>query len=84
MGVSSTQDVIILGLGIALAAGFLFRDQIFGASKPAPAKTTAPTTSAANDDSDDDRDFVAKLKAAVSVSFHRLPPFPPPQRLYIA
>jgi NADPH-ferrihemoprotein reductase len=64
MAQSSSSDVIILALGVALAALYLFRDQIFSASKPSTVPTTASKVS--NGDEGNPRDFVAKMKAGVS------------------
>lgn len=61
MAQSSSSDVIILALGVALAALYLFRDQIFSASKPSTVPTTASKVS--NGDEGNPRDFVAKMKA---------------------
>ncbi|KAJ7695704.1 hypothetical protein B0H17DRAFT_1055278 [Mycena rosella] len=58
MASSSSSDVVILGLGVVLAGLYLFRDQLFSASKP---KVAPPTTKAANG-SGNPRDFIAKMK----------------------
>jgi len=65
MASTSSSDVIILALGVALAALYLFRDQIF-ASKPKAVPTTSSKLSSGDDGNP--RDFVAKMKAGVSVS----------------
>uniref|UniRef100_A0A8H7XQU1 NADPH--cytochrome P450 reductase n=1 Tax=Psilocybe cubensis TaxID=181762 RepID=A0A8H7XQU1_PSICU len=56
---SSSSDVFVLGLGVVLAALYIFRDQLFAASKPkvAPVSTTKPANGSANP-----RDFIAKMK----------------------
>jgi NADPH-ferrihemoprotein reductase len=62
MSVSSSSDVVILALGVVLAAVYLFRDQIF-----VPSKSNAiPSAATKVLDSGDTRDFVAKMKAGVS------------------
>ncbi|KAJ7288576.1 putative cytochrome P450 oxidoreductase [Mycena rebaudengoi] len=58
MASSSSSDVIILGLGVALAALYLFRDQLFAAAKP---KAVPLPTKVANG-SGNPRDFIAKMK----------------------
>ncbi|KAI5118870.1 hypothetical protein M0805_005312 [Coniferiporia weirii] len=60
MAASSSSDMVILGLGVILAALYLFKDSIFSSSKSntvpvAPPKGT-PT------DGGNPRDFVAKMK----------------------
>ncbi|KAK7464708.1 hypothetical protein VKT23_005914 [Stygiomarasmius scandens] len=60
MASTSSSDVIILALGVALAALYLFRDQIF-ASKPKAVPTTSSKLSGGEDGNP--RDFVAKMKA---------------------
>jgi NADPH-ferrihemoprotein reductase len=64
MSVSSSSDVVILALGVVLAAVYLFRDQIFVPSKG----NAIPSAATKVLDSGDTRDFVAKMKAGVSVS----------------
>ncbi|THV04462.1 putative cytochrome P450 oxidoreductase [Dendrothele bispora CBS 962.96] len=61
MASTSSSDVIILALGVALAALYLFRDQIFAASKPKAVPTTTSRSNAGDDGNP--RDFVAKMKA---------------------
>ncbi|KAF9561343.1 hypothetical protein CPC08DRAFT_635624 [Agrocybe pediades] len=56
---SSSSDVFILGLGIVLAALYIFRDQLFAASKPKVAPVAA---SKAANGSGNPRDFIAKMK----------------------
>ena len=58
----ASSDVIVLALGVILAALYLFRDQLFAASKP----KTAPVASKSNAGGGDPRDFVAKMKEGVS------------------
>jgi len=55
---ASSSDAIVLGLGVVLAAVYLFRDQLFSSSKP---KVVPVTTKAANG-SGNPRDFIAKMK----------------------
>ncbi|KAF8237123.1 putative cytochrome P450 oxidoreductase [Tricholoma matsutake] len=59
MSYSSSSDVFILALGVGLAAVYLFRDQLFAASKP-----KAPPIAASKDmnGSGNPRDFIAKMK----------------------
>ncbi|KAF8909007.1 hypothetical protein CPB84DRAFT_118385 [Gymnopilus junonius] len=58
---SSSSDIAILALGVVLAAVYIFRDQLFAASKP----KVAPTTSSkAANGSGNPRDFIAKMKEA--------------------
>ncbi|KAJ7465321.1 putative cytochrome P450 oxidoreductase [Mycena latifolia] len=58
MASTSSSDVVVLGLGVVLAALYLFREQLFAPSKP---KVAAPPTKAANG-SGNPRDFIAKMK----------------------
>jgi hypothetical protein len=62
MAVSASLDVIVLALGIVLAALYLFRDQVFSSS-PKPKATLLPAKEA--NGHGDPRDFVAKMKAGV-------------------
>ncbi|KAJ3530978.1 hypothetical protein NM688_g7636 [Phlebia brevispora] len=59
MAVSASSDVIVLALGIILAAVYLFRDAIFAAAKPksAPVPTSKSASGGGNP-----RDFIAKMK----------------------
>lgn len=61
MGSTSSSDIIILSVGVVLAAVYLFRDQLFAASKPKAAVPIAPKAS--NGDGGNPRDFIAKMKA---------------------
>lgn len=63
MASTSSSDVIILALGVALAALYLFRDSLFAASKPKVTTTSSRTLE--NADGGNPRDFVAKMKAGV-------------------
>ncbi|KAG5648378.1 hypothetical protein DXG03_004952 [Asterophora parasitica] len=59
MTATSSSDVLILALGVGLAAAYLFRDQLFSASKP----KTAPVVAAKGQNgSGNPRDFIAKMK----------------------
>ncbi|KAJ7134349.1 hypothetical protein C8R44DRAFT_828906 [Mycena epipterygia] len=58
MAAGSSSDVAILGVGVVLAALYLFREQLFTPSKP---KVAPPTTRAANG-SGNPRDFITKMK----------------------
>lgn len=60
---SSSSDVVILAVGVILAALYLFRDQLFAASKP---KAALVATSKIANGSGNPRDFIAKMKEAVS------------------
>lgn len=61
---SSSSDIFILALGVVLAALYLFRDQLFAASKP----TSVPVSQTkASNGSGNPRDFVAKMKETVRV-----------------
>ncbi|KAH9933139.1 cytochrome P450 oxidoreductase [Epithele typhae] len=55
----ASSDVVILSLGVVLAALYLFRDQIFAPSKP---KSAPVTSSKSNAGGGNPRDFVAKMK----------------------
>ncbi|KAG6900387.1 hypothetical protein C0993_011375 [Termitomyces sp. T159_Od127] len=59
MSTTSTSDIIILALGVGLAAAYLFRDQLFAASKP---KTAPVVVSKGQNGSGNPRDFIAKMK----------------------
>ncbi|KAF8895295.1 putative cytochrome P450 oxidoreductase [Infundibulicybe gibba] len=59
MASNSSSDVVILALGVALAALYLFRDSLFAASKP---KAAPITQSKAANGSGNPRDFIAKMK----------------------
>lgn len=61
MAVSSSSDVFILGLGVVLAALYLFRDQLFAVAKPKAVAIPSKIT----DSDEDPRDFVAKMKKGV-------------------
>ncbi|KAI8986083.1 cytochrome P450 oxidoreductase [Trametes punicea] len=59
MAIASSSDVLVLALGVILAAVYLFRDQLFASSKP---KTVPLAASKVSNGSGNPRDFVAKLK----------------------
>ncbi|KAF7296471.1 NADPH--cytochrome P450 reductase [Mycena chlorophos] len=59
MAAGSSSDVVIIGLGVVLAALYLFRDQLFAPTKPKV--VPLPATKAANG-SGNPRDFIAKMK----------------------
>lgn len=61
---ASSSDVVILSIGVVLAALYLFRDQLFSASKP----KTVPIVSKQANGSANPRDFIAKMKEAVSTN----------------
>ena len=61
--VASSSDVFILVLGVVLAAAYLFKDQIFAASKSSSAPV--PAAKQANGGGNP-RDFIAKMKEGVS------------------
>ena len=59
--ITSSSDVAILTLGVALAGAYLFRDQIFSSKqKVVPAAATKTSNGHSNP-----RDFVAKMKEGV-------------------
>ncbi|KAJ7070023.1 putative cytochrome P450 oxidoreductase [Mycena amicta] len=58
MASSSSSDVVIIGLGVVLAALYLFREQLFTPSKP----KVAPLPSKSANGSGNPRDFIAKMK----------------------
>lgn len=62
MSSTSTSDVVILALGVTLAAAYLFRDQIFS-SKPKSAPVAAHSKIA--NGGGNPRDFIAKMKEGV-------------------
>ena len=64
MAATSSSDVVILALGVVLAAVYLFRDQLFAASTPKSAPVTA---SKAASGGGNPRDFIAKMKEGVSL-----------------
>lgn len=64
MALFSSQDVVILGLGMVLAAVYLFKDSIFAPSKPKGVPPPSKGFSAVG--SGNPRDFVAKMKTGVS------------------
>ena len=61
---SSSSDAVILGLGVVLAAVYLFRDTLFAASKP---KVAPSSSKAAFDGSGNPRDFIAKMKDIIPI-----------------
>ncbi|KAI0304400.1 NADPH-dependent cytochrome P450 oxidoreductase [Multifurca ochricompacta] len=60
MAIAISPDILVLVLGIVLAALYLFRDQLF-ASSSTPKSTTLPSKEASSNGNP--RDFVAKMKA---------------------
>jgi NADPH-ferrihemoprotein reductase len=69
MTITSTSDVFVLTLGVVLAALYLFRDQLFVASKPKSIPITTSARVIAGDENP--RDFIAKMKAGVSSLFKK-------------
>jgi len=68
MSSTSTSDVIVLALGVTLAAAYLFRDQLFSSqSKPAPTISHPSKTNGGTNP----RDFVSQMKEGVGL-FHLL------------
>ena len=55
----ASSDTVILSLGVILAALYLFRDQLFAASKPPAVPAASSKTNAGGADP---RDFIAKMK----------------------
>lgn len=71
MAIASTSDVIVLSVGFVLAAVYLFREQIFDSGK---SKSSVPVSSKSTaNGSGNPRDFVAKMKAGVSIPSSGLP-----------
>lgn len=68
MAISSSSDIIILSLGVVLAALYLFRDQLFAASKPKPVPVSAAKSA---NGSGNPRDFIAKMKEGVRALFYQ-------------
>lgn len=66
MSTTSTSDIIILALGVGLAAAYLFRDQLSAAFKP---KVAPVVVSKGQNGSGNPRDFIAKMKEGVSCLF---------------
>ncbi len=66
---ASSSDVLVLTLGVILAALYLFRDQLFAASTP---KSVPLSSSKANAGGGNPRDFIAKMKEGVSVKGPRV------------
>lgn len=60
---SPSSDVIVLAIGIVVAAVYLFRGSLFSSSEPKKAPTVIGKV--AQNGTGDPRDFVAKMKAAV-------------------
>lgn len=60
---AGSTDIIVLALGVVLAAAYLFRDQLFSGSK----QSSVPVPTKAANGSGNPRDFVAKMKEGVSV-----------------
>ena len=66
---SPSSDVVVLALGIVIAALYLFRSSIFPSSE---GKKIPQIASKATDNSfGDPRDFVAKMKAGVSTKAYK-------------
>lgn len=63
MAVSSSSDFVVLGVGVILAALYLFKDSIFPSSKSKFAPST--TSKVVSNGSGNPRDFVAKMKEGV-------------------
>ena len=64
MAVAASSDVIVLALGVILAAVYLFRDAIFSSSKPKSVPLAASKAAAGGGNP---RDFIAKMKEGVAV-----------------
>jgi len=64
MSSTSTSDVIVLALGVTLAAAYLFRDQLFSSQSKAAPTISHPnkTNGGANP-----RDFVSQMKEGVGL-----------------
>ena len=61
---SVSTEAIVVGVGVAAAATYLFRDQIFSKSKSSSVPTIP--SKAGRDGSENPRDFVAKMISGVS------------------
>lgn len=59
---SGSSDVLVLALGVGLAAAYLFRDQLFAAAKPKPAPVASSKGASTENGSGNPRDFIAKMK----------------------
>jgi hypothetical protein len=64
MSSTSTSDIVILALGVTLAAAYLFRDQIFS-SKPKAAPVAGGAHNKLANGGGNPRDFIAKMKQGV-------------------
>lgn len=65
---TSSSDVVVLGLGVVLAGLYLFKDQLFAASKP---KIAPVANKSAANGSGNPRDFIAKMKEGVRPCYIR-------------
>lgn len=63
MAGTSSSDVIVLAVGIVIAAVYLFRDQLFSSSKSKSVPIPSQKVSAGGGNP---RDFIAKMKEGVS------------------
>lgn len=68
MALPSSSDVAVLALGVALAAAYLFRDQLFASAKP---KAVAVAPQKTSNGSGNPRDFILKMKEGVRLSSTR-------------
>jgi hypothetical protein len=67
---ASSSDTFVLLVGVVAAALYLFREQIFtSGSKTKTPLPAASRSSALADGDNDPRDFIAKMKAGVSILF---------------
>lgn len=64
MAGSSSSDVVVLAVGIIIAAVYLFRDQIFTSSKAKSVPLPSQKVAAGGGNP---RDFIAKMKEGVSL-----------------
>lgn len=68
MASSNSSDVVILAVGVILAAVYLFRDQLFSGSKSNSTPVPSANKGATANGSSNPRDFVTKMKEGVSLS----------------
>lgn len=65
IAMASSSDIVVLTLGVVLAAVYLFREQMFAALKPKSAPIATSSVKMSNG-SGNPRDFIAKMKDGVS------------------
>jgi hypothetical protein len=70
---SGYSDVLILGVGLVLAAVYLFKDNLFSSKAKSSLPAAINKTAHASNGSGNPRDFVSKMKEGVRLSFPLLP-----------